>query len=106
MGYSELLGYIMFGKFGNTTKIKIKLLLMHSKVNKKNILYVGNVCEQELFEKIFSFANTKPSQAAQKFQRLLLEGFAQQEEIDRRLESCSDVKNQGKSWQEIKQKFT
>lgn len=31
---------------------------------------------------------------------------AQQEEIDRRLESCSDVKNQGKSWDEIKQKFT
>ena len=30
---------------------------------------------------------------------------AQQEEIDRRLESCNDVKNQGKSWQEIKQKF-
>jgi putative addiction module component (TIGR02574 family) len=30
---------------------------------------------------------------------------AQQQEIDRRLESCSDVKNQGKSWQEIKQKF-
>jgi hypothetical protein len=31
---------------------------------------------------------------------------AQQEEIDRRLASCSDVKQQGKSWQEIKQKFT
>lgn len=30
---------------------------------------------------------------------------AQQQEIDRRLESFSDVKNQGKSWQEIKQKF-
>ncbi|MEB3189789.1 MAG: addiction module protein [Snowella sp.] len=30
---------------------------------------------------------------------------AQQQEIDRRLESSSDVKNQGKSWQEIKQKF-
>ncbi|MFM7190662.1 MAG: addiction module protein, partial [Microcystaceae cyanobacterium] len=30
----------------------------------------------------------------------------QKEEIDRRLESYHDVKNQGKSWQEIKQKFT
>ena len=30
---------------------------------------------------------------------------AQQQEIDRRLESSNDVKNQGKSWQEIKQKF-
>ena len=29
----------------------------------------------------------------------------QKEEIDRRLESYTDVKNQGKSWQEIKQKF-
>ncbi|MEB3191933.1 MAG: addiction module protein [Snowella sp.] len=30
---------------------------------------------------------------------------AQQQEIDRRLESSSNVKNKGKSWQEIKQKF-
>ena len=30
---------------------------------------------------------------------------AQQEEIERRLESYTDIKNQGKSWQEIKQKF-
>ena len=30
---------------------------------------------------------------------------AQQEEIERRLESYTDIKNQGKSWQEIKQKM-
>jgi len=30
---------------------------------------------------------------------------AQQEEIERRLASYTDIKNQGKSWQEIKQKF-
>jgi putative addiction module component (TIGR02574 family) len=31
---------------------------------------------------------------------------AQQEEIERRLASYTDIKNQSKSWQEIKQKFT
>jgi putative addiction module component (TIGR02574 family) len=30
---------------------------------------------------------------------------AQQEEIERRLASYTDIKNQSKSWQEIKQKF-
>ena len=30
---------------------------------------------------------------------------AQQEEIERRLASYTDIKNQCKSWQEIKQKF-
>lgn len=45
--------------------------------NKKNILYVSNVCDQDLFESIYASAKSKPSQAAQKFQRLLLEGFTQ-----------------------------
>ena len=49
--------------------------------NKKNILYVSNVCEPILFDDIFIKSNIKPGQAAQKFQYLLLEGFSKQEEI-------------------------
>jgi glycosyltransferase involved in cell wall biosynthesis len=49
--------------------------------NKKNILYVSNVCESELFDEILIKTNMKPGQAAQKFQYLLLEGFSRQEEI-------------------------
>lgn len=44
--------------------------------NKKNILYVSNVCDDELFNYVLKNAFVKPSQAAQKFQKLLLEGFA------------------------------
>jgi glycosyltransferase involved in cell wall biosynthesis len=50
--------------------------------NKKNILYVSNVCEPRLFEEIFNKSIIKPGQAAQKFQFLLLEGFAEQIEVN------------------------
>lgn len=44
--------------------------------NKKNILYVSNVCSQKIFEDLFNTANVKPGQAVQKFHNLLIKGFA------------------------------
>ncbi len=43
--------------------------------NKKNILYVSNVCDDKVFNFVLENSIVKPSQAAQKFQKLLLEGF-------------------------------
>lgn len=41
-----------------------------------NILYVSSVCSEEVLQFIFDTAKVKPQLAAQKFHRLLAEGFA------------------------------
>ena len=39
------------------------------------ILYVSNLCSENVLQLIFNHSNKKPSQAAQKFHRLLTQGF-------------------------------
>lgn len=43
----------------------------------RKILYVSSVCSEEVLKYIFETARVKPQLAAQKFHRLLAEGFAQ-----------------------------
>lgn len=43
----------------------------------REILYISSVCSEEVLQYIFETAKVKPQLAAQKFHRLLAEGFAQ-----------------------------
>lgn len=53
--------------------------MMANLKRKYSILYISTVCSPETFDYIFKSSVIKPSHAAQKFNRLLVEGFATNE---------------------------